>query len=153
MPIITMSRSLLAGLCFVTVAAGAPHAQPAPVLGAQKIMAFIAVREAGRAKAFYRDTLGLTLKSEDSHALVFDANGTALRMQIVKSMTPDPYTALGWEVDDITAIADRLRSAGVTFERVPGLPQDERGIWKADERTRVAWFKDPDGNILSITEF
>ena len=122
------------------------------MLGSQKLTAFVGVSDPARARAFYRDTLGLRLLSEDSFALVFDANGTNLRVTPVGPVTAAKYTVLGWEVPDIVATAKSLKQAGVKLEIFSGLPQDELGIWNAPGGTRVAWFKDPDGNILSIAQ-
>jgi|SRR5579871_2094203 len=123
------------------------------VLGSQKIVAFVGTSEPERAKAFYRDILGLRLESEDQFAVVFDANGTMLRVSIVPEMTPAKHTVLGWEVADIAATAKSLQRAGVDFQRYPWMTQEELGIWTSPSGARVAWFLDPDGNILSITEF
>ncbi len=124
------------------------------MLGSRKIMAFVATSEPGRAKAFYRDTLGLRLVSEDSFAVVFDTGGTMLRVSIVQKVAAAKYTVLGWQVPDIVATAKELQKAGAKLERFEGLkPQDELGIWTAPGGARVAWFKDPDGNLLSITQF
>lgn len=124
------------------------------ILGPHKIVAFVATRDAGRAKAFYRDTLGLHLVEEQlPFALVFDANGTMLRVTVVKELTAAQYTVLGWEVPDIVRTAQELGAAGVKLERYPGMPQDELGVWTAPSGARVAWFKDPDGNTLSVTQF
>jgi len=122
------------------------------VLGSQKLTAFVSTHNPARAKAFYRDTLGLHLLSEDSFALVFDANGTKLRVSIVAEVVVAKYTVLGWDVPDIVATAKGLRKAGVKLEIFGGFPQDELGIWTAPDGTKVAWFKDPDGNILSIAQ-
>lgn len=105
-----------------------------------------------RARAFFRDTLGLKLVAEDGFALVFDANGTMLRVSIVRELSPAQFTVLGWEVNDMDAEMDALLQAGVTFERYefPGL--DSRGVWTAPDGTKVAWFRDPDGNILSLSQ-
>lgn len=116
-------------------------------------MAFSATTDAARALAFYRDQLGLRLVSDEPHAVVFDAGGTMLRVQRVKEIRQAQYTALGWQVPDIAAKVDELEKAGVKFERY-GLPdQDDKGIWTAPGGAKVAWFKDPDGNILSLTQF
>lgn len=116
-------------------------------------MAFVATREPVRAKAFYRDTLGLHLVSEDQFALVFDAAGTMLRVTTVPEVAAAKYTVLGWEVPDIVRTAKNLQKARVSLERYAGMQQDELGIWKSPSGARVAWFKDPDGNTLSITQF
>lgn len=121
-------------------------------LSASSIVAFVGISDRVRARSFYADTLGLTLVSEDDFALVFDANGTMLRVTPVgKKMVPAGYTVLGWAVSDIEAAVAELRASGVVFERFPGLPQDDNGIWNAPGGTKVAWFKDPDGNILSVS--
>ncbi len=122
------------------------------VLSRSKIVAFVATRDATRAKTFYRDTLGLRFISEDPFAIVFDAHGTTLRVSLVREMTPAAHTVLGWEVADIIAAVGQLVKSGVTFERYDVLPQDDLGIWTAPGGGRVAWFKDPDGNTLSITQ-
>lgn len=122
------------------------------MLSSSKLVAFVGVRDANRAKAFYRDTLGLSLASQDAYALVFEVQGTMLRVALVPEINPAKYTVLGWQVDDIAATMQSLGVKGVKFERY-GLPtQDEGGVWTAPGGTKVAWFKDPDGNILSISQ-
>jgi len=98
------------------------------------------------------DVLGLTLLSEDPFATVFDANGTSLRVTPVQEIALAPYTVLGWDVSDIDAAVAEMAARGVRFEHFPGLPQSESGIWEAPGGTRVAWFKDPDGNLLSVAQ-
>jgi catechol 2,3-dioxygenase-like lactoylglutathione lyase family enzyme len=116
-------------------------------------MAFVGVSDPGRAREFYRDKLGLTLVSEDlPFALVFDAHGTMLRVTMAQKVEPAGYTVLGWRVPDAIAAVKALRQVGVEFQRYEGLAQDEHGIWTAPGGTRVAWFKDPDGNTLSISQ-
>lgn len=122
------------------------------MLSSSPLIAFVATENPASAKAFYNETLGLKLMSEDRFALVFDANGTMLRVVGVKQRSQTPYTVLGWEVSDIAARAREMAAAGINFERFPGLEQDEFGIWTAPGGDRVAWFKDPDGNILSISQ-
>jgi catechol 2,3-dioxygenase-like lactoylglutathione lyase family enzyme len=123
-------------------------------LGNQPIIAFIATLDPERARKFYRDTLGLRLVLDElPFALVFDANGTMLRVTPVKEWNPPGFTVLGWQVPDIAAAAKALGTAGVRFERYPGLEQDELGIWTVPGGgARVAWFKDPDGNTLGISQ-
>jgi catechol 2,3-dioxygenase-like lactoylglutathione lyase family enzyme len=123
------------------------------MLGSAKVMTFIPTRDAQRAKAFYSGVLGLRLVSEDSFALVFDANGIMLRVTNVPEFKPQMFTVLGWEVSDIgRAVAD-LGQSGVNFEKYGFQGQDERGIWTAPGGAKVAWFKDPDGNVLGVTQF
>lgn len=123
------------------------------MLASQKLMAFVAARDLGRARDFYRDRLGLRLVSEDEFALVFDAGGTMLRVARVEEPVAAQYTVLGWQVDDISQTAKSLRNAKIGLEQYPGIEQDELGIWKSPSGAQVAWFKDPDGNTLSVTEF
>ncbi|HEY6881143.1 MAG TPA: VOC family protein [Polyangiales bacterium] len=114
-------------------------------------MAFIATRDATRAKGFYQGVLGLRLLAEEPYALVFDAHGTKLRIQKVGPFRPHPFTSLGWEVSDIRATLRALIAHGVEPMRYPHLPADELGVWDAGAAL-VAWFHDPDGNLLSLTE-
>lgn len=125
------------------------------MLTAAKLMAFVVTGDAARARAFYEGTLGLRVIADEPYALVLDANGTTVRVQKVQQFAPHPFTALGWEVPEIRSAVQNLMRRGVTFERIgiPGFSQDELGIWTADDGTKVAWFKDPDGNTLSLTEY
>src|SRR4051794_31751380 len=111
------------------------------MLGAFKPVCFVATANPAAAKKFYQNTLGLTLVEDSPFAIVFGANGTTLRVQKVQSVSPAGYTALGWEVDDIRPVVQRLTKKGVRFERYDGLPQDEFGVWTAPSGARVAWFK------------
>jgi catechol 2,3-dioxygenase-like lactoylglutathione lyase family enzyme len=116
------------------------------------LVAFLATRDAARARAFYESTLGLRVTADTPFALVLDSRGTTIRMQKVETFTPQPFTAMGWTVADIEKTIDQLRGRGVAFERYASLPQDEAGIWTTPDGSRVAWFKDPDGNTLSLTQ-
>ena len=121
-------------------------------LAEYKIIGFVTIVDVERAKAFYRDTLGLRLlKEEPPFALVFDANGIMLRLGMGKEIAPVHGTVLGWEVPDVAAAVRDLQDAGVHFERFPHMPQDDLGIWSAPGGAKVAWFKDPDGNILGLS--
>jgi len=123
------------------------------MLGSSRIMAFVPTRDPKKARTFYEGTLGLRFVSEDHFALVFDAQGIMLRVTTVPEFKPSSFTILGWEVPDIEQAVAALRDRGVVFENY-GLPdQNERGIWAAPSGARVAWFKDPDGNVLSATQF
>lgn len=118
------------------------------------IVAFAPTCDQARAIEFYRDKLGLKLLSQDGFAAVFDANGIMVRVSSVpRPLTAQPFTILGWKTPDIAAAIRELVSRGVSFERFTGLPQDELGVWTAPGGPKVAWLKDPDGNILSLTEF
>jgi catechol 2,3-dioxygenase-like lactoylglutathione lyase family enzyme len=122
-------------------------------LGKYNIIGFVNIVDVARAKVFYRDTLGLRLLSEEPpFALVFEANGIMLRLGMAKELPPAHGTVLGWQVPDIGGAIRELEEAGVRFERYAQLKQDELGIWTAPTGAKVAWFKDPDGNILSVSE-
>ncbi len=123
------------------------------VFGSYPIMAFVATKKPDRARDFYVRTLGLRLVSEDSFALVFDAGGTMLRVAIVSEVHPTGYTVLGWIVPDVSRAILNLSHRGVAFERYDGLLQDDKGVWTAPSGAKIVWFKDPDGNTLSLTEF
>jgi uncharacterized glyoxalase superfamily protein PhnB len=115
-------------------------------------MGFVATADGERAKAFYGEVLGLPVVSDDDFATVFMAAGTLVRVQKVPGHLPLPYTVLGWQVADLTSAVTGLAERGVRFERYAGMPQDELGVWTSPSGARVAWFKDPDGNVLSLTE-
>src|SRR4051794_16643711 len=104
-----------------------------------KMITFVATQSPSAALKFYRDTLGLTLINEDAFAIVFDANGTMLRVQKVQELTPAKHTVLGWEVADIRAKAKELAERGIRFERYERMAQDEFGIWSAPSGAKVAW--------------
>ena len=116
-----------------------------------RLMGFVPTREFGAAKVFYRDKLGLELVDEDGFALVFTVGARQIRVVKVGAFTPYPFTLLGFEVADIAAEVRMLSERGVNFTRYPHFEQDELGIWTAPGGARVAWFRDPDGNTLSLT--
>jgi catechol 2,3-dioxygenase-like lactoylglutathione lyase family enzyme len=122
-------------------------------LGKYNIIGFVTIVDVARAKEFYRDTLGLRLLSEEPpYALVFEANGIMLRLGMGKELPPARGTVLGWEVPDVATVVKQLGQAGVRFERYDFMKQDELGIWTTPTGAKVSWFKDPDGNILSVSE-
>ncbi len=123
------------------------------MLTSRPIIAFVATTDPARARKFYAKTLGLRLVSEDAFALVFDAAGTMVRVAVVQALQPAAYTVLGWIVPDIGRAIVSLARKGVTFRRYNGLEQDERGIWLSPSGAKIAWFEDPDGNTLSVTQF
>ena len=118
-----------------------------------KLMAFAPTRDANKARQFYEGVLGLRVLTQDGFAVALDANGVMLRVTIVPAnFKPQPFTVLGWEVPDIAKSVSTLKQKGVQFESY-GLPtQDAQGIWSAPGGAKVAWFKDPDGNVLSLTQ-
>ena len=125
------------------------------ILGGAKLVAFVPVTDAEKARAFYEGVLGLRLvEYEKPFALVFDANGVMLRVTPVVDHNPAPFTVLGWDVESIEAAVDALMAVGVQFMSVPGFnDSDPRTIWKAPSGARIAWFYDPDRNLLSVTQF
>mgnify|MGYP001295947521 CR=1 FL=1 len=123
------------------------------MLSKSVLISFAATSNATKARQFYEEVLGLRFVSADQFAVVFEANGTMLRIQIVDQVHPHGYTALGWRVADIKKEVQTLSQRGVRFNRYEGMTQDENGIWTAPGKAKIAWFTDPDGNILSLTEF
>jgi catechol 2,3-dioxygenase-like lactoylglutathione lyase family enzyme len=113
----------------------------------------VTIVDTERAKRFYRDTLGMQLLSEEPpFALVLDANGIMLRLVMGSELAPRAGTVLGWQVDDIATAVRDLERAGVRFERYEYFKQDDLGVWTSPTGAKIAWFKDPDGNILSLSE-
>lgn len=124
-----------------------------PSLAAATPLTFIITRDAAKARAFYADTLGLNFVRQDAFATVFDLAGASLRVSEVADFQPAQHSVLGWQVNDIAATVRALVAKGITFTVYDGLGQDDLGIWIApDIGDKVAWFKDPDGNVLSLTQ-
>jgi catechol 2,3-dioxygenase-like lactoylglutathione lyase family enzyme len=122
------------------------------ILETAKPAIIICTRDRARATAFYRDTLGLTLAREDNFAAVFNTGGGTLRVSVVPDFTPHEHTILGFHVPDVPATVKALREKGLAFNLYPRFRQDDLGVWTASGGSvQVAWFKDPDGNILSVT--
>ena len=114
---------------------------------------FLATSDAATARTFYEDTLGLVLTADEPYALVYALAGTELRLSKVPNHTPLPFTVLDWQVPDILAAHEALSGKGIEFSIFEGMGQDERGIWQSpDGGAKILWFKDPDGNVLSVSE-
>lgn len=122
------------------------------MLGNSRLISFLATSNPAKARDFYERILGLTFLADEHVALVLEADKTMVRLQKVDKVVPHPYTALGWEVTGIAGKVRALAQRGVGFERYKGLEQDKDGIWTSPAGARVAWFTDPDGNILSLSE-
>lgn len=122
------------------------------MLADKECKAFVPTLKPDKAKLFYRDILGLKLRSEDNYALEFEANEILLRVIIVPDLKPQEFTVLGWNVPDIISTIKSLNKKGVFCEKYNFLDQDKFGVWESPGGSKVAWFKDPDGNILSLTE-
>jgi catechol 2,3-dioxygenase-like lactoylglutathione lyase family enzyme len=123
------------------------------MLQASEVIAFAPSADLRQARAFYEQVLGLRVVEQNDFACVFDANGTMLRVTAVAEVARPGYTVLGWRVADIGATVHRLSELGVVFLRYDGLDQDQNGVWTAPGGDAIAWFTDPDGNVLSLTQF
>jgi catechol 2,3-dioxygenase-like lactoylglutathione lyase family enzyme len=122
------------------------------MMDGSSLIGFAAITDSARARAFYEGVLGLRFVSEDDFAVVYDAQGIELRLQKVEEFRPQPHTVLGWAVKSIDHAVRDIAAKGGRFERYTSLQQDEAGIWSAPSGARVAWLKDADGNLLSLTE-
>ena len=122
------------------------------MLATSKLTGFVATAKPDEASTFYGGVLGLELLEDSRFALVYRVSDSVIRVQKVESVVAAGYTALGWEVADIGVAVKHLAARGVRFERYPWLPQDDAGIWRTPDGAGVAWFKDPDGNTLSLTQ-
>jgi catechol 2,3-dioxygenase-like lactoylglutathione lyase family enzyme len=122
------------------------------MLDSSNIVAFVPTKNAEQARTFYEGVLGLRFVKDDGFAIVFDANGIMIRVAKMKEFTPAPFTILGWQVSGIEDVVRGLQKKGVHFEIFGFFKQDELGIWTAPTGDKVAWFKDPDGNILSVSQ-
>ncbi len=123
------------------------------MLAGAPFIAFVGVTDLAEATRFYVGVLGLPVREEGPYAVVVDAGSTMLRLTPVGGLRPQPFTVAGWAVADLDAAVGELARRGVVLSRFDGLDQDERGIWEAPGGDRVAWFADPDGNVLSVTAF
>ncbi len=122
------------------------------ILESAKPAIVICTRDRARATVFYRDALGLSLSHEDNFAAIFTTGGATVRLSVVPDFTPHEHTILGFTVPDVSATVRALREKGVIFNLYPQFKQDDLGIWMAPGgAVLVAWFKDPDGNVLSVT--
>jgi catechol 2,3-dioxygenase-like lactoylglutathione lyase family enzyme len=121
------------------------------MFGSTNIVAFVPTKDAEKARAFYVDVLGLRFIKDDGFAMVLDANGIMVRVARAQ-FTPAQFTILGWQVKNIEKTAVELQEKGVHFERFGFFEQDALGIWTAPTGDKVAWFKDPDGNVLSVSQ-
>ena len=123
------------------------------MLGSNKIVAFVPTTNSNRARAFYEGVLGLKFVADDGFAMVLDANGIMIRVaKVGKDFSPAQFTILGWQVSGIEKVVAGMQAKGVQFERYGFLKQDELGVWTAPEGSKVAWFRDPDGNVLSVSQ-
>lgn len=122
------------------------------MLADHPFVAFTATTDAARARAFYEGVLGLRFVAETPFALVLEGHGTTLRIQKVKELAPQTFTAIGWQVPDVRGTVAALAARGVKFLAFGFPGQDETGVWTTPDGTHVAWFHDPDGNTLSVND-
>lgn len=123
------------------------------MLTSPKFTAFLPTINPEASKRYYTEVLGLNLISEDNYSLVFEQEDMLLRITVVQEFTPQPFTVFGFKIEDIIYQVKALTDKGILFERYGHFDQDEHGIWTAPSQAKIAWFKDPDGNLLSLTEF
>jgi catechol 2,3-dioxygenase-like lactoylglutathione lyase family enzyme len=123
------------------------------ILDQSDVMAFVATTQSDKARSFYCGVLGMRFEEDSPFALVVSAPNATVRIQKVQAFTPLPFTALGWKVANIRATVKQLLDEGVACERFAGMLQDDLGIWASPSGAQVCWFKDPDGNVLSLTQF
>lgn len=116
------------------------------------IVAFVPSHDLARSRDFYEGALGMRVVDVNDFALVLLSGETTVRVTLAENWSPQPFTVLGWTVADAAEVSDRLASAGVALLRYDGMGQDERGVWTTPTGARVAWFADPDGNVLSVTQ-
>jgi catechol 2,3-dioxygenase-like lactoylglutathione lyase family enzyme len=122
------------------------------MLSSGKLVGFVPTKDSARARAFYENKLGFEFVSDDQFALVMRAGMNMIRIGKAQNFTPAPYTVMGWEVQDIEAVVAWLNERGVAFEKYPFVQDQQRGIWTTPNGDKVAWFKDPDGNVLSVSQ-
>jgi catechol 2,3-dioxygenase-like lactoylglutathione lyase family enzyme len=123
------------------------------MLNSSRIISFIPTLDIEKAREFYENKLGLHLRQKIEGSLIFDVNNALIKISQVQELPPSLYTIFGWDVQNIRKEMKLLKSKGIKFKRIKGLVQDEYKIWAAPDGSEVAWFKDPDGNYLSLTEF
>jgi catechol 2,3-dioxygenase-like lactoylglutathione lyase family enzyme len=122
------------------------------MLSASKLIGFVPTRDSKRSREFYEGKLGFQSVSDDQFALVMQAGESMIRIAKAADFTPAQYTVMGWEVADIEAMVKWLGGRGVAFEKYPFVQDQESGIWTTPNGDKVAWFKDPDGNVLSLSQ-
>jgi catechol 2,3-dioxygenase-like lactoylglutathione lyase family enzyme len=122
------------------------------MLAESKMIGFVPTKDSAKARDFYEGKLGFQFVNDDPFALVMRAGQTMIRISKAKDFTPVPYTVLGWEVQNVEAMVAWLTGRGVVFEKYPFVQDQQLGIWTAPTGDKVAWLKDPDGNVLSVSQ-
>ena len=116
------------------------------------LTALVGTMQKEASTAFYRDTLGLKFIADDGFAAIFEGENARVRVSRVPAISPAAYAVLAFQVDDIDKIVDGLTAKGVVFQRYGFFVQDAKGVWSAPDGTKVAWFHDPDMNLLSVVQ-
>ena len=122
------------------------------MLASGKLIGFVPTKNSKRAREFYEGKLGFKFVSDDQFALVMQAGKSMIRIVKGAKFMPAQYTVMGWEVTDVEAMVKWLNKRGVEFEKYPFVEDQETGIWTTPNGDKVAWFKDPDGNVLSLSQ-
>jgi len=122
------------------------------MLTAGKMVGFVLTKDYEQARAFYEGKLGFDFVSLDQFAMVMRAGENMIRIVKMPDFVPLRSTVLGWEVGDVEAVVGWLVGRGVAMEKYPWVQDKERGIWTTPDGNKVAWFKDPDGNVLSVSQ-
>jgi catechol 2,3-dioxygenase-like lactoylglutathione lyase family enzyme len=123
------------------------------MLSEYPLVGFLATSDSAKARAFFEGALGLTFAGEDERHVAFRWPTGRLRLNKTDKVAPPHGTALGWVVPDVRAAVRELAARGVMIERFEGMTQDELGVWSPEPGADVAWFKDPDGNLLSLSHW
>jgi catechol 2,3-dioxygenase-like lactoylglutathione lyase family enzyme len=123
------------------------------MLDSARLQTLVWTADIARSRPFYSGILGLKLKGQSHGADIYEVGGGELRLSPVPSTRPSEHTVVGFAVEDLDAVADALERKGVTTERFAGFRHDERGVWRAPDGAKVLWFRDPDGNLLSVVQY
>ena len=123
------------------------------MLESARAMAFVPATDLGRARELYEGVLGLKVLDVSGFACVFRVGGATMRVALVRELSPQPFTVFGWAVGAISETMAGLAARGVEFLRYVGMDKDPAGVWTTPDGDRIAWFRDPDGNVLSLTQF
>ncbi|HEX4740139.1 MAG TPA: VOC family protein [Caulobacteraceae bacterium] len=123
------------------------------MLGSARLQTLVWTADIARSRLFYSEILGLALKGQSHGADIYDVGGGELRVSPVPTTKPSEHTVIGFAVEDLDAVAEDLERRGVATERFPGFQHDPRGVWRAPDGAKVLWFRDPDGNLLSVVQY
>ena len=123
------------------------------MLASSRLQTIVWTSRISAAEKFYSEVLGLPLKGKSHGALIYDVGGSDLRVSPVPETQPSAHTVLGFAVPNLRATVELLKERGVNLERIAGISHDSTGILTTPEGAKVAWFRDPDGNLLSAVQY